>query len=60
MDITTIKAYTEVYKQLLCYIFRFKDIKPEKRPGFELIERQKMAINNMWINIKEFMWWKEE
>ena len=39
MDITTVKAYIEVYKQLLRYIFRSKDIKPEKRPGYELIER---------------------
>jgi hypothetical protein len=40
IDITTVKAYIEVYKQLLRYIFRFKDIKLEKRPGYELIERQ--------------------
>ncbi len=40
MDITTVKTYTEVYKQLLRYIFRSKDIEPEKRPGYKLIERQ--------------------
>lgn len=40
MDITTVKAYTEVYKQLLRYIFRSKGVKPEKRPGYELTERQ--------------------
>ena len=39
MDITTVKVYTEVYKQLLHYIFRSKDIEPEKRPGYELTER---------------------
>jgi len=39
IDIITIKAYIEVYKQLLRYIFQSKDIKPEKRPGYELIER---------------------
>ena len=39
MDITTIKAYIEMYKQLLYYIFRSKDIESEKRPGYELIER---------------------
>ncbi len=60
MDITTVKAYTEVYKQLLRYIFRSKDIEPEKRPGFELTERQKMAIDDVWTNIEEFVWWKEE
>ncbi|KAH6702795.1 hypothetical protein BKA61DRAFT_704075 [Leptodontidium sp. MPI-SDFR-AT-0119] len=60
MDITTVKAYTEVHKQLLRYIFRCKDIEPEKRPGFELTERQKMAIDDVWANIEEFVWWKEE
>lgn len=40
MDITTVKAYTEVGKQLLCYIFRSKDIEPDKRPAYELTERQ--------------------
>jgi hypothetical protein len=55
IDITTVKAYTEVYKQLLHYIFRSKDIEPEKRPGYELIERQQMAIQDVWTNIKEFV-----
>lgn len=40
MDITTVKAYTEVGKQLLRYIFRSKDIEPDKRLAYELIERQ--------------------
>jgi hypothetical protein len=44
----------------LRYIFRCKDIEPEKRPGFELTERQKMAIDDVWTNIEEFVWWKEE
>ncbi|TVY57500.1 hypothetical protein LSUE1_G009966 [Lachnellula suecica] len=39
MDITIIKAYTKVYKQLLHYIFRSKDIEPEKRPGYKLTKR---------------------
>jgi hypothetical protein len=60
MDITTVKAYIKVYKQLLRYIFRSKDIEPEKRPGYELTERQQMAIDDVWTNIKEFVWWKEE
>jgi RecQ family ATP-dependent DNA helicase len=60
MDITTVMAYTEVYKQLLRYIFRSKDIEPEKRPGYELTERQQMAIQDVWTNIEEFVWWKEE
>jgi RecQ family ATP-dependent DNA helicase len=60
IDITTVKAYTEVCKQLLRYIFRSKDIEPEKRPAYELTERQKMAIDDVWANIEEFVWWKEE
>ncbi len=44
IDITTVKAYTEVYKQLLRYIFRSRDIEPEKRPGYKLTERQQIAI----------------
>jgi hypothetical protein len=55
MDITTIKAYIEVYKQLLRYIFQSKDIEPKKRPGFKLTERQQMAIDDVWTNIKEFI-----
>ena len=60
IDITIVKAYTEVYKQLLHYIFRSKDIEPEKRPGYKLTERQQMAIQDVWTNIEEFVWWKEK
>ncbi|KAM3067126.1 hypothetical protein ACMFMG_011681 [Clarireedia jacksonii] len=59
MDITTVKAYTEVHKQLLRYMFRSKDLAPEKRPGYELTERQQMAMQDVWTNIEEFVWWKE-
>ena len=44
MNITTVKAYTEVYKQLLRYIFWSKDIEPKKWLGYELTDRQQMAI----------------
>jgi hypothetical protein len=47
MDITTVMPYTEVCKQLMRYVFRSKGIKPEKRPGFELTERQQMAIDDV-------------
>jgi hypothetical protein len=60
MDITTIMRYTEVCRQFMCYIFRSKGIEPEKRPGFELTERQQMAIDDVWTNVEEFVWWKEE
>ena len=45
---------------MLRYIFRSKNIEPEKRPGYELTERQQMAIQDVWTNIEEFVWWKEE
>ena len=60
IDITTVKVYTEIYKQLLYYIFRSKDIEPEKRPRYKLIKRQQMAIQDVWTNIEEFVQWKEE
>lgn len=42
IDITTVVQYIGVCKQLLCYIFRSKDVEAEKRLGFELTKRQKM------------------
>ena len=60
MDITTVKAYTEVGKQLLCYIFWSKDIEPDKWLAYELTERQQMCIKDMWTSIKELVQWKEE
>jgi hypothetical protein len=60
MDITTVKTYIEVGKQLMRYIFRFKEVEPEKRPGYKLTERQQMCIKDVWISIEELVWWKEE
>ena len=39
IDIITIKAYIEVYKQLLYYIFQFKNVEPGKRLVYELTGR---------------------
>jgi hypothetical protein len=47
MNIITIKVYTEVYKQLIRYIFRSKDIKPKKQLGYKFTERQQMCIKNV-------------
>jgi hypothetical protein len=55
IDITTIMRYTEVCRQLVCYIFRSRDIEPEKRPAYELTERQKMAVDDVWTNVEEFV-----
>lgn len=60
MDITTVKTYAEVGRQLLRYIFRSKNIEPEKRPAYELTERQQMRIEDVWTSIEELVWWKEE
>ncbi|KAK5279582.1 hypothetical protein LTR40_007588 [Exophiala xenobiotica] len=60
MDITTVLRYTEVCRQLLCYIARSKEITPGKRPAYELTERHQMCLEDMWTNIEEFVWWKEE
>jgi len=60
MDITTVTRYTEVCKQLLRYIFRSKDLEPDKRPPYELTERQQTCIEDVWTSVEEFVWWKEE
>jgi hypothetical protein len=31
-----VKAYTEVYRQLLYYVFRSKDMEPGKQPVYKL------------------------
>jgi hypothetical protein len=35
-------------RQLLCYIFRSKDVEPGQRPAYELTEGQQMAIDDVW------------
>ena len=40
MDITTVKAYTEVWKRLLCFIFRAEDDNEDKRPPYRLTQSQ--------------------
>ena len=44
MDIDTVKRYTRVWKQLLCYIFRAEDEEVDKRPAYKLTGRQQIAI----------------
>lgn len=53
MDIPTVKSYTDVCKQLLLFIFRFRDGEPNKRPAYELTERQRMCIEDVWTSIEE-------
>src|SRR5438045_882080 len=35
MDITTIKNYTRIWRQLLCYIFRAEEAERERRPAYK-------------------------
>ena len=60
IDITTVKTYIEVGKQLMCYIFWSKDIEPDKRLVYESTERQQMYIEDVQTSIEELVEWKEE
>ena len=60
MDITTVKVYTKVGKQLMRYIFRPKDVELKKRPAYKLTERQQMCIKDVQTSIEELVGWKEE
>jgi hypothetical protein len=60
MDNTTVRLYTNVWRQLLCYIFRAEQAEPEKRPGYKLTIRQRIATDDLQAIIQEFMEWKDE
>ena len=47
MDITTIKSYTQVWKQVLCYVFQAEDEEVEKRLAYKLRGRQQIAIQEV-------------
>jgi len=59
MDITTIQRYTEVCKQVLCFIFRAEQQEPKQRPPYELTEKQQMAVEYTQNSIEELLQWKE-
>ena len=44
MDIDTVKRYTRVWKQLLCYIFRAEDQDVKKQLAYKLQGQQSVAI----------------
>ena len=60
MDITTIKRYTEVCKSVMLFMFRAEEDEPDKRPPYELTERQQMAIEDVRASIREFLQWKKD
>jgi RecQ family ATP-dependent DNA helicase len=60
METTTVKRYTEVCKQVLCFIFRAEEDEPDKRPPYELTERQQSSIEVIRDAIRGFMQWKTD
>jgi len=60
MDITTIEQYTRVWWQLLQYMFRAEDNKPDKQPPYELTNQQQIYIKEIQTSIQEFRAWKQE
>jgi hypothetical protein len=60
MDITTIQRYTQVWKQVLCYVFRAEDEDVEKQPAYKLQGRQQIAIQQVQAIIQEFQEWKQD
>lgn len=60
MDITTVKAYTEVWKKLLRYVFRAEDDDEDKRPPYSLTQRQQAHLGELQRKIQEFQRWQEQ
>jgi RecQ family ATP-dependent DNA helicase len=60
MDITTVKSYTHVWKQLLCYVFRAEDEEVRKRPAYKLRGQQQIAKQEVRDIIREFQEWKQD
>ena len=44
MSVNTVRDYTWVWKQLLCYIFRAEDEESRKRLAYKLNGKQQIAI----------------
>lgn len=51
MDVTTVKRYTEVCKELLCFIFPAEHDEPDKRLPYELTGRQRASIEDVQVII---------
>lgn len=54
MNITTIKSYTQVWKQVLCYVFQAEDEKVGKQLAYKLQGRRSIAIQQVRAIIREF------
>jgi superfamily II DNA helicase RecQ len=59
MDITTVRSYTRVWRQILCYIIRAEDTDPTERPIYQLTAWQENSIRVLRETIREFQVWKD-
>src|SRR3984885_10677206 len=58
MDITTVRSYTRVWRQILCYIIRAEDTDPTERPVYKFTTWQEESIRALRESIREFQVWK--
>ncbi|KFZ17941.1 hypothetical protein V501_01471, partial [Pseudogymnoascus sp. VKM F-4519 (FW-2642)] len=58
MDITTVRSYTHVWRQILCYIVRAEEEDPINRPAYKLTPRQEISIQILRESIRKFQAWK--
>jgi hypothetical protein len=54
MDITTIKRYVEVWKQLLLFVFRAKEVDIDEQPPYVLTKEQQTAMQVVRDRINRF------
>ncbi|KAG4427745.1 hypothetical protein IFR05_016773 [Cadophora sp. M221] len=59
MDITTVRSYTQVWRQILSYISRAEDTEPEDRPAYQLTSSQAINIQSARDEIRKFQEWKD-
>jgi superfamily II DNA helicase RecQ len=59
MDITTVRSYTQVWRQILCYIIRAEDEEAANRPAYKLTPQQEVSIRVLRESIGEFQAWKD-
>lgn len=60
MDQTTIRAYTQVWRQVLCYLWRAETEGGEaSRPKYKLTIKQRESIDHLQVGIEYFQQWQE-
>jgi superfamily II DNA helicase RecQ len=58
MDITTVRSYTHVWRQILGYVFRTQDTPTDKRPPYKLTSNQIIYMQSLRRLIDRFQQWK--